>query len=602
MHADDNNSLSEASFGQDTPRQDTDASVSDQQDSRPDEGSTPTKSDPSTSAESESPQSDPQRKSESPTSDETKPQPTDQRDPMEEIKTEDIGSVLRVLLKSVGRSSSELNEILDGDLRIERNTKEQAREVKIVLKFYNHYYGPVVDKNIGGAVSGEASGSVNIGNTGPGADTTTEVGKDAGEAWSFGHFILSQERVDDIGYVLALAALAGAPLSTVNRAADELVERLRMLRVVDPEKPAPHPIEVCAPRTTVIAEIGCSIFTDQSDEPGGELPCQRAVFREPSEAQALLRHAWTSLRLSIAWMGVFLEWLSDQGRDRDLELRLAAGRTVGVLTTWDRPAAEGVLFESWTSGRALDALGAGLIALAGASNAHEKYVEDRLLRWIEGKDGRYKIVAAAMLANGAFGHAVPDLAFRVLSGLVCQRRHLTIDLAAMGYAVWFATAADEPQIGVRVIKEISTLRSENEDRLVRRLTGVFFLLLTAAIDGEPDDEYVSERLFLDVLDSSPEALRLAAKLFNEVLAPSTLARPALDRFQSVCFCAISGELKHQRVLFALVESMQAQGDDDDRDTLTYWLSYWLDEIRERSIEVGRALETWLKRSKRVEVA
>ena len=414
--------------------------------------------------------------------------------------------------------------------------------------------------------------------------------------WSFGRFVLSQERVPDLSYVLALAALAGAPLSTINRAAEDLAPRLASPPRPDAkEAPAAIAIQVATPRRIILADLGCEMFSGPADD-SDEVPSERVRFTEAGAERLLLRDAWLNLRLSIPWMAPFLNWLSRIGHSGDLELRLVAGRTAGFLASWDAAAAESV-FNSWVSGRAVDALGAGLIALAGTSEAAKRNVEKRLLGWTEGQGGRNRIVAAALLASGALGHALPDVAFRTLASLVRQRRYLTLDLAAMGYAVWFATAEGDPSVGSRVIKEVSKLRAAGDDKVIMKLTGLYFLVLTSALESEDEegDDTSSERLFLNVLAASPEAVRLAAGLFNELLAPNVHANAALQRFRSICFCAFRGGPAAESAFTALVESMHAQGDEDARERLHYWLEYWLEEVREHSVAAAAMLSALVEK-------
>lgn len=467
------------------------------------------------------------------------------------------------------------------------DAKEEARQATAI---YNITIENYVHSNTG-IVAGQIAGDIHK----EGADRENRARTEPANLWSFGRFVLTQEKVSDLSYVLAVAALSGAPVAAVNQAADDLAARLIALTVVPDSKEAKPPgiIQIATPRRSILADLGCEISVGDVVD-ADEIPAARVRFSDAG-AEQLLRSAWLNLRLSVPWMAWFTDWLSALGRSRDLELRLAAGRTVGLLASWDLAAAEPILFNSWISGRAVDALGAGLMALVKANDNAKRYVEKRLLEWTEGQGGRNRIVAASLLAAGAFGHAQPDIAFRLLASLVRQRRYLTLDLAAMGYAVWFATAANDPAVGNRVIVEVSKLRSAHGDKIIRKLTGMYFLVLTAALDSDGDDDDSSEQLFLEVVGAAPEALQLAATLFNELLAPNVHANAALERFKSICLYAFRGPPAAQRAFTALVESMHVQGDGDQRERLHYWLGYWLGEVHEHSAAAGAALGSLIER-------
>jgi hypothetical protein len=472
-----------------------------------------------------------------------------------------------------------------------KDAREQADKSVSDAKTINNFYIGTNHGDIAALLQQATTASAPPGGKQPG---------DAGEAraklWSFAQFVLSQDRISDLSYALALAALSGAPVSAVNRAAEDLGERLLPpAPASDSGEAKPAAIQVVTPRRIVLAELGCEFFSSPASSVEVELSTERVRFRDPGADQLLLRDAWLNLRLSVAWMGTFLRWLSDQGRSDDLELRLAAGRTAGFLATWDSSSAESILFHSWIAGRATDALGAALLAFAGTSKAAEANVEKRLVEWTEGEGGKTRIITASILASGAFGHASPDMAFRILASLVRQKRYLTLDLAAMGYAVWFASAASDLSIGSRVIMEVSKLRSVHDDKIIRKLTGYYFLLLTAALDSnDGDHDDCSEKLFLQVIGASGDALRTAAGLFNELLAPNIHAQAALERFRSICMYAFRANASAQSTFLRLAESMYAQGDDEARDTLRYWLAYWLEEVQEHSAAAGLALDTLIE--------
>jgi len=486
-----------------------------------------------------------------------------------------------------------------------KSTRNRARKAVSDERTVKIYIGTYVGTSTG-VVGGKIEGPINQ-RTSAAADNaeTSKPDEGSGRLWSFNRFILSQERVPDLGYILVLAALSGAPLSSVNRAADDLAERLlASQRLSESNNQGLPPIYIATPRRNLLVEVDCEIFTSTlGDSKAGERLVERVRFCEQGADQALLRDAWLNLRVSIPWMKSFLEWLSDQGRSADLELRLAAGRTAGFLATWDPAGAETILFDAWISGRALDALGAGLIALARTSEAAAQYVERCLIEWTEGQKGKDRIIAAALLATGAFGQAMPDVAFRLLASLVRQRRHLTLDLAAMGYVVWFAAAADDPRLGGRVIREISDLPSAHDDNIIRQLASAYFLLLTTVLDDDDDeeDDDLSESLFLDVLEASPEALKLAARMFNDVLAPNIYAKAALERFRLICFCGFRNGARRQQAFLTLADAMHEKGDEGERDTLHYWLDHWLNSIEEQSVGAGLALSSWLKKSSMGEI-
>jgi hypothetical protein len=545
-----------------------------------------------------------------------KPVPASQIDPMRRLDDADIATIgqIRELSKVGFQVAREFKreireqpqagfhaaqELKKGDVpddAIHGGTKELARNARDQAEHINNYYGPVTI-GVMGTVDQSASGV-------PATQAQSSLDEGTERLWSFDRFVLSQKRVPDLGYILALAALSGAPLSSINRAADDLAQRLVIPKQPsESEKRSDPEVQIATPRRILLAEVGCEIVPGSpQDSDEGYSSAERIRFREPGTEQVLLRDAWLNLRLSIPWIASFLTWLSDHGQATDSELRLAAGRTAGLLTTWDASATEGILFDAWVYSHGLDALGAGLIALTSTSASAARSVEKRLIEWTEGKEGKDKIIVAALLASGAFGRAAPDLAFHLLASLVRQKRHLTLDLAAMGYAVSFAAAADDPQIGGRVIRELSDLRKADDDKIIQKLTGAYFLLLTSVLDEGKKDDDSSEILFLDVLDASPEALQLAARMFNELLAPNVHANVALDRFRSICFCAFRGGARRQQTFLALADAMHATGDEDERDTLRYWLDYWSDDIDELAVAARVTLNSWLENSERGGIA
>jgi hypothetical protein len=534
--------------------------------------------------------------------------------PVGEEDIKNIGDKIGDAVKLGLRAAQELT---GGKIVNDESHRDSAKELaRKRIDDGNHIYNFYFDAKA--ADNDKQTSNVNIGTyvnsiDQRGSDTSTgsqqSIGdEDAVGLWSFDRFVLAQKRVPDIGYVLAVAALSGAPLSSINRAADDLAQRLAATPLsAKPDKNDSPSIQIATPRRVLLAEIGCDVIPRGSEESeDGYSSAERVRFREQGTEQNLLRDAWLNLRLSIPWTAPFLTWLSEYGRSPDPEMRLAAGRTVGLMATWDASAAEAILFGPWVSGQALDAVGASLIALSGTSPAAAKRVEKRLIEWTEGREGKERIIAAALLACGAFGHAAPDTAFRLFASLVRQKRHLTLDLAAMGYAVSFAAAADEPQIGARVIEELSDLRKSQKDKIIQKLTGAYFLLLTAALDEDKEGEDKgnddsSETLFLDVIDASPKALQSAAQIFNELLAPNVHANTALERFRAICFCAFRKGARLQRTFLTLAEAMHAAGDEDQRDTLRYWLGHWSDDVDEVTVAVEARLSVWLENSKGGEI-
>lgn len=474
--------------------------------------------------------------------------------------------------------------------QFEDHYKRRKSRRDIIEKHY-HFHGAV------GSFVEESHGSVNATLTGgPGASVAATDDATSEEDWPWSAIESSaRTSLEDLVYVLAVAALANAPALLIDKAAEDLLSRMIPVHLPDKDESA---FGLATPRRKLLKRLRCEIEPQKPADNDNALAVDRIKFRVADGEHVVIKTAWNDLRLKRPWKETYLQWLRDLGKDRELSLRFAAGHACGVLATCDITVIEHDVIRAWLESDtpdALDAIDAALTSLS-VSVIHRPAVKDLLKRWTNGDCGEVGIVAAGLLASGAstFGPYHPDIAFDVLSRLAKSKKELEYGLAVSAFELWMPIVRDRPGVAVQLFTTVENLaRQMSKKRFDRWLSGTIFLVLINSRESFSDEEKETSSEDLDEIDqnkaddeekaksrayqlflralSVPDAIEPCGRLFNLVLSDHPLSKQMVIAFEDLVVYASNGTPQQIEALVNLCHAMHTSGDEDAKETLAYLL-------------------------------
>jgi hypothetical protein len=396
-------------------------------------------------------------------------------------------------------------------------------------------------------------------------------------------------------FAVALAILNGLPYDVVSRGARALYRRfdqpappVLVPAGVVPESPQPFRV----PRREWLHKLQAQIRETEVLGPYGPSPAEVVEYRDPAYATKVLERAWSDYEAQ----DVLLSWLGELAEDSSAQVRIFAGRALGLLAASSFDTLSTTVLVPWAAGANHDRREA--VAYALRVLAADPRRRDNVTRLVSGWHASGKPEAQAMAAR-AYGVACglfdPLAAFRALDHL---------------------TTVGDIRVAVAVGDSIADLLAAGSDDFV----GLVLTSLAGAV-REPDRTGSVQLIFLILADGLLDTVDSAGEMASPVSWPLLLrlttrlagVRPAIvTLWQRVLNEALFHEEAEQvmsrwaaaaesepdvREAFLRLARAIASGDERTQMILRRYCARWASTDNFRPLpEVSAALQTILSTS------
>ena len=337
-------------------------------------------------------------------------------------------------------------------------------------------------------------------------------GWDRSDATDIKDWFAKKPEPDEIRLLLTLGVMAGAPISSVNRAEDLLLEFFPD----DVQEGVPSPgiagwfdgldrYAVCEAEVKVLP-------VDGDSRPW--VSC--VVFRKSERQEATLKFLWSQPRIRAK----YANWIAELANDIDPQLHVRAGAAAGFLGLLEFGAAQSAFLEPWALD---DPRSAGIAAAIGVSQLIDApstaSVTVRMIkRWARSSVSNQRWTAA--VASGLrFGETYPDEALAVLISLMCKADPPVVEIIDSLHNI-FATSLDHAvvcltalQDGMVIVKGRTERPASPEENRGRRATLLFYFQALCARRQHGVDSIEGIGVVLNAVLRSGERSDLSSRFF-----------------------------------------------------------------------------------------
>ena len=386
------------------------------------------------------------------------------------------------------------------------------------------------------------------------------------------------DSIEDLLFIIAATALNGLSEADIQRNASELTQRFLDGLPQPDESEGVRPLFRMSSTTSDL--LACAqVQRFRSPPPGASEapPSERLRFVSQSAADEILLYAWRELKSPSDWREHFLGWVASLGFASNLELRVAAGRTASLLAHLDFDIVRTGLLLPWFGAKRsgpLDAIDSLMTSIVIKDQTWAKWVDGFLGEWASGKYGVHGLIAARVLAEGAYGRTSPDAAFRTMGTMFRQKRRIAFECAAGAYITWFSTG---PANAARTLDEIMKLPVSRYDEIAESSQDLIVVGLLALSRVKSTKQDLP--ILLGATSTSDYANSVAANLICNAIKRSQSSK-ALYELRKL----FENSLRKPptiRPTHRLLQAIFNSGSHEEQEDFLYHLRDWADEATER---------------------